>query len=135
MNAPGSTPDQETIQNLLARVARLEAIVDQLIGRTGGYPAAPVPPPHPPTTPAPPTYPATPYAGATYPAYADQNYSSPEYRVPTPPPPGQVPGVPADVVAAIRSGNKLMAIKLYRGHTGLGLKEAKESVEALERQL
>jgi len=128
--------DHDIIQDLLARVQRLEAVVDQLLQRTGVFP------PVPPTTPPgqyppnrPPQYPAQPYAGATYPAYADQNYSSPEYRVPTPPSPGQVPGVPADVIGAIREGNKILAIKLYRGHTGLGLREAKDAVEAFERQL
>jgi ribosomal protein L7/L12 len=29
------------------------------------------------------------------------------------------------------SGNVITAIKLYREHTGLGLKEAKDAVEAL----
>jgi ribosomal protein L7/L12 len=32
----------------------------------------------------------------------------------------------------VRAGNKIEAIKLYREHTGLGLKESKDAVEALE---
>jgi ribosomal protein L7/L12 len=32
---------------------------------------------------------------------------------------------------ALRAGNKIEAIKLYREHTGLGLKEAKDAVEEM----
>jgi ribosomal protein L7/L12 len=39
----------------------------------------------------------------------------------------------AQVKAQLRKGNKIEAIKIYREATGLGLKEAKEAVEALER--
>jgi ribosomal protein L7/L12 len=46
-------------------------------------------------------------------------------------------GAPSDwmaqVKAQLRKGNKIEAIKIYREATGLGLKEAKEAVEALER--
>jgi len=42
---------------------------------------------------------------------------------------------PQDVVDAIRSGNKIMAIKLWRGYTNLGLAEAKHDVEELEARL
>lgn len=35
----------------------------------------------------------------------------------------------------VRQGNKIEAIKIYRASTGLGLKEAKDAVEALERRL
>ena len=43
--------------------------------------------------------------------------------------------LPADVIGALRRGEKLDAIKLLREATGLGLKEAKDIVEAtLERQ-
>jgi len=38
-------------------------------------------------------------------------------------------------VALLRAGRKLEAIKLLRQRTGVGLKEAKEAVDALERQL
>jgi ribosomal protein L7/L12 len=40
--------------------------------------------------------------------------------------------VPASVAQALRNGNKIEAIKLLREATGVGLKEAKEAVEALE---
>lgn len=36
---------------------------------------------------------------------------------------------------ALRGGNKIEAIKLYREATDLGLREAKDAVEALERDL
>ncbi len=36
-----------------------------------------------------------------------------------------------DVLAAIKSGQKLQAIKLYREHHSAGLKEAKDAVEAI----
>ena len=49
-------------------------------------------------------------------------------------------GIPTDgsypeVVDAIRSGNLIMAIKHYRERTGVGLKEAKDAVEALAGRL
>jgi ribosomal protein L7/L12 len=37
------------------------------------------------------------------------------------------------VIALVRDGRKIEAIKLYRDLTGAGLKEAKDAVEALER--
>jgi large subunit ribosomal protein L7/L12 len=37
------------------------------------------------------------------------------------------------VIALVRDGRKIEAIKLYRDMTGAGLKEAKDAVEALER--
>jgi hypothetical protein len=46
-------------------------------------------------------------------------------------------GLSADLTAQIhdllRQSNKIGAIKLYREATGLGLKEAKDAVEAIER--
>lgn len=39
------------------------------------------------------------------------------------------------ISAALRGGNKIEAIKLYRETTGLGLKESKDAVEALEDDL
>jgi ribosomal protein L7/L12 len=49
--------------------------------------------------------------------------------------PGQPPNGPDDeVLTLIRSGNKIAAIKAYRERTGLGLKEAKDAVEALAAQ-
>jgi hypothetical protein len=40
--------------------------------------------------------------------------------------------LPEDVMQALRNGNKIEAIKLLKEQTGLGLKEAKEQVEAAE---
>ena len=42
---------------------------------------------------------------------------------------------PADVVDALRAGNLIMAIKLWRGYTNLGLAEAKRDVEELQSRL
>lgn len=42
--------------------------------------------------------------------------------------------VPPEIIDLIQRGNKLEAIKLYREHTGVGLKEAKDAVEDLARQ-
>ena len=38
--------------------------------------------------------------------------------------------LPAEVVAALREGRKVQAIKRLREHEGLGLKDAKERVDA-----
>ena len=37
----------------------------------------------------------------------------------------------AEIVALLQQGRKIKAIKLYREQTGLGLKEAKDAVEAM----
>lgn len=42
---------------------------------------------------------------------------------------------PADVVAAIRDGQHITAIKLWRDYTGLGLAEAKTEMDALAARL
>ena len=52
--------------------------------------------------------------------------------------PGQIAGLDdadfaASLVVEIAAGRKLEAIRLYRERTGLGLKQAKDAVEALER--
>ena len=39
--------------------------------------------------------------------------------------------LPASVMTALQSGNKIEAIKLLREQTGLGLKEAKDAVEGM----
>ena len=45
---------------------------------------------------------------------------------------GALHGAPLDPIAArIRAGRKIEAIKLYRAHAGVGLKEAKEAIDAL----
>jgi ribosomal protein L7/L12 len=40
-----------------------------------------------------------------------------------------------EITDAIRAGNKIQAIKLWRERTGVGLKEAKDAVEALARSM
>lgn len=50
----------------------------------------------------------------------------------TSPSEGLSPGSLEAIRAALGSGNKIMAIKLYRAATGLGLAEAKAAVEAME---
>ena len=46
--------------------------------------------------------------------------------------PDQPAGEPDDeVMKLLRSGSKIAAIKVYREQTGVGLKEAKEAVEAM----
>jgi ribosomal protein L7/L12 len=42
---------------------------------------------------------------------------------------------PADVVDALRAGNMIEAIRLWRGYTGLGLAEAKHEVEQVQARL
>jgi ribosomal protein L7/L12 len=42
--------------------------------------------------------------------------------------------MPRDVVEALRRGEKIKAIKLYRQSARVGLKEAKDAVEELERR-
>ena len=60
---------------------------------------------------------------------------------PTPPydpligPRQTIPQWLSPVVEQLRRGNKIQAIKAYRDATGVGLAEAKDTVEALERQL
>jgi len=51
------------------------------------------------------------------------------------PSPQAGPEVPAEVVEALRSGNKIGAIKAYHTAYKCGLKEAKDFVDALERKL
>jgi hypothetical protein len=45
-----------------------------------------------------------------------------------------IDSLPADVVEAWRSGNKIEAIKRLREATGLGLAEAKAAIDALDRE-
>ena len=42
--------------------------------------------------------------------------------------------VPSSVIDAVRRGNKIEAIKNYRAATGVGLKEAKDAVEEIQRR-
>ncbi len=50
-------------------------------------------------------------------------------------PPAQPHGAPPGVVEALRAGNKIEAIRLYREANKTGLKQSKEAVEALEKKL
>jgi large subunit ribosomal protein L7/L12 len=54
---------------------------------------------------------------------------------PAPPrfPPGSLPDLEEEVRRLMAERKKIEAIKLYRETTGVGLKEAKEAVEALDR--
>ena len=45
--------------------------------------------------------------------------------------PGEASGLEGRVLALMREGRKIQAIKLYRGKTRTGLKEAKDAVEQL----
>ena len=45
-----------------------------------------------------------------------------------------VKGVPAGVIEALQRGSKIEAIRTYRLATGVGLAEAKERVEEIERR-
>jgi ribosomal protein L7/L12 len=42
--------------------------------------------------------------------------------------------VPSSVIDAVRRGNKIEAIKNYHAATGVGLKEAKDAVEEIQRR-
>jgi len=43
--------------------------------------------------------------------------------------------IPPDVAAAARAGKKILAIKLYRQSSGVGLKEAKDFIEEFQRSV
>jgi ribosomal protein L7/L12 len=42
--------------------------------------------------------------------------------------------LPGDVAAAVRAGQTINAIKLYRQSSGVGLKEAKDFIEEIQRR-
>jgi ribosomal protein L7/L12 len=42
--------------------------------------------------------------------------------------------VPTEIAEAVRSGNKIKAIKLQRQSSGMGLKESKEFIEEIQRR-
>lgn len=50
----------------------------------------------------------------------------------TPQSPGSTP-LPPDAIDALRRGHKIEAVRLMRQHSGLGLKESKDAVDAYER--
>ena len=64
--------------------------------------------------------------GQSFRALAEQDYTGPVSST-------QRPILPPKVLEALRSGNKIEAIKLVRERTGLGLKESKDLVERLQR--
>jgi hypothetical protein len=49
--------------------------------------------------------------------------------------PSLPPSADAEIRSLLRDRRKIEAIKVLRQHTGLGLKEAKDKVEAIERDL
>jgi ribosomal protein L7/L12 len=42
------------------------------------------------------------------------------------------PSMPAEAVTAMQRGNKIEAIRIYRAHNRVGLKEAKDAIDAFE---
>jgi ribosomal protein L7/L12 len=52
-----------------------------------------------------------------------------------PPAPPSLDSVMPEIIAFVQQGKKINAIKLYREATGMGLKESKEAVEEIERQV
>ena len=44
-------------------------------------------------------------------------------------------GVPEEVLAKVRAGSKIEAIKLYRDLTGRGLKESHDLIEEIDRRI
>jgi ribosomal protein L7/L12 len=47
--------------------------------------------------------------------------------------PGADPALASEIQDALRRGNKIEAIKIYRELTGVGLAEAKDAIERAER--
>ena len=43
--------------------------------------------------------------------------------------------LPGEIAEAVRAGQKIQAIKLYRQSSGVGLKEAKDFIEELQRRV
>ena len=52
-----------------------------------------------------------------------------------PPPPPPAPHADPEILRLVRANNKIEAIRRYRELTGLGLKESKDAVEAIESRL
>jgi hypothetical protein len=44
-------------------------------------------------------------------------------------------GVPEDVLAQVRAGNKVAAIRLYREQTGKGLKESHDLIDEIDKRI
>ena len=47
--------------------------------------------------------------------------------------PERSPGVPAEVLEALDSGDKVAAVSRYREHTGVGVRDAKKAVDLIEK--
>lgn len=58
------------------------------------------------------------------------SHSEPDPATPRPAA-GEAKDLDAELLALLKAGRKIEAIKLYRSKTSLGLKEAKDAVEAL----
>ena len=58
-----------------------------------------------------------------------------DYLLKNPPPEEKVGSFEDRVLEALRAGQKLQAIRIYRQETDLGLKESKEAVDALDDKL
>ena len=100
----GSPQEQVDLDDLKARVAKLEQAVASLQGQVAAQLAA--------------TSGGVPYGSPTpNDTTAATAVGDPDWM--------------AEVRALTAEGNKIQAIKVYREHTGLGLKESKDAVEAL----
>jgi Ribosomal protein L7/L12 C-terminal domain len=116
------------------RIARLEYQVGRLYQHLG-------------LDPNPTDAPPAPFGGAPVPAFGAPapayGQPAPAYGAPAPayaqsdpaadPAYGAGPVFPPSFADALRTGKLIQAIKIYREVTGVGLKEAKEAVEALAR--
>ena len=103
----GTPQEQVELDDLKARVAKLEQAVASLQAQVAAQLGAQV------------------QAGSGAVPYGPASTSTPTS--------GAVgdPDWMAEVRALVASDDKIHAIKVYREHTGLGLKEAKDAVEAL----
>ena len=48
---------------------------------------------------------------------------------------GQATPVPPEIESALRAGKLIQAIQIYRGMTGMGLKESKAAVDVMARDI
>ena len=66
---------------------------------------------------------------------ARMNIDPNEFDAPTQIGSALMPGQFDELKSLLRRGRKIEAIKNYRQYTGVGLKEAKDAIDSLERQL
>ena len=105
------------------RIARLEYQVGRLYQHLGLNPDQADAPP-------------APFGGAPAPAFGQPAFGQPAFGQPAPAPaPAYAAGpvFPPSFADALRRGKMIEAIKIYREVTGVGLKEAKDAVEAIAR--